>query len=767
MRKNKMARKFLPGILAVMTAVSMVFSGCGKEEQDVVLVNDQEETKEQTMGRYLEEELPLPEGIQRILAVTQLEDGTIRIVAMDSNYQANVYDSSDEGASWTESVDLKAALGEKAVVTRAALASSGEIFADVYQEDEENPDDSHNYPYLINASGQAAKLQLRDTEPGESFIWQGVFSDDHRLYINVGGLGSGVHEVDVDSGQVEKVFPEERSMTVLGICGDLLLVVTDGTLHYYDRNTGKPGEEEKVLTEQLTAKEDYLYTTNSSSYPMFFIEGEREQIFYVNPSGIYSYQKGGSLVEQVVDGELTSLSAPSTCLVDGVSLKDGGFLLGVFTQGEVKLLKYRYSADTPARPQEEIKVYSMMESGYLQQAASQFQKANPDVYVKVETGLSGQDGITVGDAQKNLNTEIMAGNGPDVFFLDGLSAEAYEEKGLLADVSDLLSEEELLENIRNAYVNEDGSITKMPVSFGIPLVVGGKQHVENITDLTSFADVIQNIYENEKPLESSFYYGPYLYGMGAGLLSCRLAPMCVSGWFREDGSIDEEQVRTFLEQCGRIYATCSHERESEIPAAAGEYQEFYGVYPSGLNSWQGYLEAGVLTSPYECAEVYSVMNMDDTVEYKAFSGQEGGCFIPINTAVLSVKSSDKSAAQRFYKYLFSEDMQRARGFQGLPVKETVYMDPVYWGEGTRDNEASSSTSDNRTGEVHEFVTTQPTVEQVAQMQELGKSLTKAANVNQLVVESMYEQVERYVQGEVQLEEAVDAFLKEMKIYLAE
>ena len=46
-----------------------------------------------------------------------------------------------------------------------------------------------------------------------------------------------------------------------------------------------------------------------------------------------------------------------------------------------------------------------------------FQKKYPDVYVNIETGMSGDDSVTDTDALKVLNTEIMAGTGPDVLLL--------------------------------------------------------------------------------------------------------------------------------------------------------------------------------------------------------------------------------------------------------------------------------------------------------------------------------------------------------------
>ena len=43
--------------------------------------------------------------------------------------------------------------------------------------------------------------------------------------------------------------------------------------------------------------------------------------------------------------------------------------------------------------------------------------------------MSGDNGLTAEDAVKALNTEIMAGKGPDVLYLDGLPAGSLLIKG--------------------------------------------------------------------------------------------------------------------------------------------------------------------------------------------------------------------------------------------------------------------------------------------------------------------------------------------------
>ena len=47
----------------------------------------------------------------------------------------------------------------------------------------------------------------------------------------------------------------------------------------------------------------------------------------------------------------------------------------------IALLKYTYSADTPAKPDKELKVYSLYDNREMRQSITRFQKDHTDVYV--------------------------------------------------------------------------------------------------------------------------------------------------------------------------------------------------------------------------------------------------------------------------------------------------------------------------------------------------------------------------------------------------
>ena len=110
-------------------------------------------------------------------------------------------------------------------------------------------------------------------------------------------------------------------------------------------------------------------------------------------------------------------------------------VFAVDSLGNDKCLYYHYDKNASTVPTKQITVYALEDSHVLQQTISYFQKKNPDVYVKKLIGLSGNNSVTADDAIKALNTDIMAGKGPDVLVTDGLPVERYIEKGILTDAS--------------------------------------------------------------------------------------------------------------------------------------------------------------------------------------------------------------------------------------------------------------------------------------------------------------------------------------------
>ena len=146
--------------------------------------------------------------------------------------------------------------------------------------------------------------------------------------------------------------------------------------------------------------------------------------------------------------------------------------------------------------------------------------------------------MTREDAIKKLNTQVLAGEGPDVLLLDGLPLDAYTEKGMLRDLRPVLAslgEEELFSNIVDGFTAKDGAVYALPMCIRVPLLVGDRESIGRMDSLSGAAE------EAERFRDTNPEGG--IFGIYDAETMLRLFGMVSSeAWVREDGQIDRKSV---------------------------------------------------------------------------------------------------------------------------------------------------------------------------------------------------------------------------------
>lgn len=769
--------------LAAGSALSM--AGCGEDKETGSYAAEEEaqgegEGEAKAMGRYLESDVNLPKDCERVEAIEFLEDGTLRFCYRNADYEAMYADSNDNGDTWGESISLKDLFRVDSDQTDIAMikpAKDGGFFAGVTEYSEEDPDEYSSRHYYADAQGNVREMNLDSLGEG-LYIWDCEFTGKNTILLRT---MKEIVEVSLEDDQIEAKYEEGEGPEYMGLVDHYLLAVVNGSIHYYDIETGKPVEDEEPFTKQFSSNEENLYRYTTSVYPALFLEGDEEDsLFFVDGSGIYRYAFGGSVVEQIVDGSLNSISSPDTCLLDMAKDSQGRFYLAVrdYSSGDEKarILRYEYSKDVSTVPDTELTVYSLKENSFMRQAAAVFQKKYPDIYLNLETGMTGEDAVTTTDALKTLNTEIMAGKGPDIVILDGVPEDTYVEKGMLEDLSGILTKiqetDGILENIMKPYQKEDGSIYSMPLKFAIPMIVGYQEDVDKITDLKTLADVVE---EHQK--EYNMYTRmPMTQVYTPELLLAELADVCAGAWLKEDGTLDEEAVTEYFTQANRIYQIT---REM-VEAALGEEQTTYyyewremkvgvGISASSVLTGNTVLALGGLYSSSDISNLYSVQQYDDSIKEKIWNGQEENCFIPVQTIGISSKSEEKEAAEKFVEFLFSQEGQAVGPDEGLPVNEKIFHGTDYWKKGEPDEVlwvTSHSYSDG-SGPETTFECRQQTEEYTERILAMSEKLEKPSGVNEFILSAITDAGAKYLKGDCSLDEAVKAAVQEVTLYLSE
>ena len=203
---------------------------------------------------------------------------------------------------------------------------------------------------------------------------------------------------------------------------------------------------------------------------MEVVEGEDENtpiLYMACRTGVYRYIWGGSVVEQIADGQMTALGDTQRNPLALQVLDNGEFR--ILFSGNYMVEMY-YDETLPARPSKELTVYSLEENGWIRYAGQLFQKEHPDVLVRYETGMDGDHAVSKEDALKNLNTRLLAGDVPDVIVLDNMDIEQYADKGVLKELDSVL-QPYLDDGILYRNIVEGMRMTDKNKIYSVPMMV--------------------------------------------------------------------------------------------------------------------------------------------------------------------------------------------------------------------------------------------------------------------------------------------------------
>lgn len=721
------------------------------------------------MGRYVEEEIDLSEQLSGPLAMRMLDDGSI--VIMDSH--KGIFVSKDQGFTWDEETPdwLNAIIKEKVYISSMAMTPNGTAVVNY----DETPGDNDYNPTakLFLPDGTEVPAQIALT--GEEYVKQVIASDDGRIYADT---VAGIYEIHED-GSSEKVLTPEYTSWVWA--KDNLMFIDSGWDAYdrpliYDMNAGDYVED--VVFAEFT-NDNYGSRDYNGHYSgtMQLMPGDDETVYVVGSKGIHRHAVGGNMVEQIVDGNLSLLSNPYYNFVAMIQPEENVFIV-LCSNG--KLLRFVYDPNVPSVPENMLTIYSLREDDSIRQAISFYQTQNPDTFVSYEIGMSEGDAVTREDAVKKLNTEIMAGTGPDLIVLDDLPINSYVSKGLLLDLTDYLAEysagEPLFDNIIDA-MKIDGKAYMAPASVALPMIAARETYTANMTDLSGVGEAVEQLRE-EHPEEN-------IIGIcSPGSVMKRFAATSAPQWVMADGTLDSESIAEYLKQCKNIYdaqmdgldadiAQYYTERSERMAAYEGidEYMYNESIYLKILDyiCSEGYLLPGWVEAVYYYIEVMSldkVKGFEDT-KVIPMEGQCSNVFMPKTLLGINAASKQISAAQGFMDVFLSTDAQSAyNGFainraaldiQFTPNEEWLEEDGGYGGWATSDADGNMIT----------YRDYWPTDEQIAAFKEQLASLGTAYIPDSVLEKAVFDGGTEYIRGQRTLEESLGMIERTVAIYMAE
>ena len=476
---------------------------------------------------------------------------------------------------------------------------------------------------------------------------------------------------------------------------------------------------------------------NFDATAMFFVQGD--QLYGCYPGGIYQADVNGTQFEKILEAGLFHFS------------KENGVLLELFVAGDCFYIVYGENNGTimkyhPAEKKEKtdsLLVYSLEANPLVIDMIAAFRLQYPDVEVVYETGEGAEGSVSFSDRIRAVNTRILAGDGPDIFIMDGMPAESYIDKGILADLTPMLagSKKDLLPNIVEAYTKNNG-IYMLPMHVMIPVIMTSGQDYEAFSSLSALADYSA---ENGGSVIGNFFSCAYYLEM----LYYNFPPDFVT----EDGEVNREAVKEFLKlvkrlcESERVFGTEKQKQDDYLFGIGNIFRFAGGESELLFRSVQGIYELSFFPAVVEERGGEIIGNK--------------GLFFPYGLVAVNQASRNPELAGLFVKTVFSYELQNLNGdFVGFPIHEKVLTEEAQI-------DISRVVSTYNLADGTNFQARNFNQEEAEKMIQIVREAKVSQTVDKVIFEVLEDEVLPYLDGGNDLEGCTDRIVSRIKLYLYE
>ena len=685
-------KRIISIFLTMMLMISTI--GCRSKEDDPI-------EKKDTKVAYQADKIEKPKDISKIQFLIYLEDGTLRIGGSgQSGEERTVWDSKNNGKDWI-------------------LAG-----------------DSEQLPELKNQN-----VFYKYSSDGKFYV---VEDQTIRLY------------EDTQPSTINLV--EGESYLDSALCGqDFYLLVEDETctkqIRKYDLSEQIwENMENEELVQALKKTTGYGCLAADPLAEMLFTEGE----------GIVKYcvekdETTHAINEEVLNGCIDTINEPITGLaVQGENIvvctagKSGSESNLYFLQKEQTKKNEKDKTDTGKNTV--LKIYSLKENSMIRSSLAFFRREHTNISINYTVGYTGEDGFSVSDAIRKLNTEIMADEGPDIIVLDNLPVEEYISKGVLEPVTDIVNEkkDEIFFNMIEGY-NKESEIFCVPTTFRIPVIIGNSE----VVSAESSKAVIDQMEQQESPVltrQDFPYAAMYMF--------------VTSDMVEKDG-MNEEKLTAYyndllrLKEMGNVTDKIVGESDYSMNQTVDIFPYGESDVPSDI--YFGEAKAGVGQIAY--ADSYIKLNSarkQADIQFDYLNKSGGNYYIPTEVLGINSRSSYKDAAKEFLSLYLTEEVQNTNtmGFSinrnSTRNSAAVTDSPQYYSTIYKNLEDTSGL-DLCTLSTDEF-------NELLQFVELADTPVR---VDAVVTETVMEQADKILYEGLDVQTAVKTVCDKINLYLKE
>ncbi|MDE6128287.1 MAG: extracellular solute-binding protein, partial [Lachnospiraceae bacterium] len=477
--------------------------------------------------------------------------------------------------------------------------------------------------------------------------------------------------------------------------------------------------------------------------------GSDNRLDILSDGSFIVYAKGGFFKcstegewSSLVEGSYTSLALGNMWCSGMTALDSGVFYALLEGEAGLSLMEYSYNPDMPIKPDTVLTIYSVYDNATLKQAAVMYTKLHPEVLVKVETGIPN-DEVETADLNtilQNLNARLLAGQGTDLMVLDGLNVNSFIEKGMLADISDIvtpMSESgEILKNIADGYTQEDGAVYMIPLRYSMRLLLSGKIDTKEAGSVKGLAAALGQQELTLGPITVSDFVDIYMPYMVSDIV--------------KDKELDKEALAECLEALKTI---------------AGGYTIVNNYTDSTQNyqTWDLPLDASAVFSDVP-GFLSAMLPISIVNEIKGNFNSFENAYNPIGEIGINKETPYLEQAKDFLRYALSVQVQEGDFYDGFPMNVEALGNLA---EKDRSDYEVYTMIELPGGEFKDFIVGGLNKEDSDKLTELCRGLNKKVVDDEQINLVICDVLPSYLDGSSSLEDTIGKIERGLNMYLAE
>ncbi len=509
-------------------------------------------------------------------------------------------------------------------------------------------------------------------------------------------------------------------------------------------------------------------------------------LFILNTEGGFLIKAGEETATRVMNPTGTLLGDPSTSTTAVALLDDGTVLallgggsssgitvtagramggmmsIGGGSTGETTLAYYKPMDPALVANRTLFAITALSSSTRLLKAVTDFQRAHPELEVKLQVQMESDAEANLEDHIRTLNTDLLAGKGGDVLILDGLPMAQYISRGILKDLTDLLPGFDLLANIAEGSTYRDGKVYAVPASYTFEALWGNKDQIDMIESMT---DMIDAAGSDKSPLaaRSAEEWLRLFY------------PASEDSFRDKNGNIqfNTPEFEAFLEALYDMYLVQgelasldqmfqSRGGQSTSMRGGMNVQEMLSVY-NGVAAFY----PSAISNLLMLSTAYSIAGGEDSaaITLPAVDGT-GRAYTPACLAGINARSKQQELAAEFIALLLSPEVQEVDQSGGLPTTNAA-LDKVFADAIERSEESGGMVGRLGIPGGVSMEMKQPDQAAWEALEALAKSVNVPAAIDETLMAFIVEETAGFFEGRSTAQQAANALHQRAWFYLNE